>query len=158
MPPWHTLPLEDRLAVVQYIKYELAVDRSDPTAPYAYFVEQPPGQPLYIGAPPPPTQAMLDRGKEVWRQAKCWECHGDGGKGDGDKAAELKDDLKYPIRPADLTTGQFKSGPAVEDIFRTMSTGLSGTPMPSYAQFPARGGPLGPGLLRPRRSRPSPTR
>ena len=34
--------------------------------------------------------------------------------------------------PADLTSGQFKSGPAVEDIFRTMTTGLSGTPMPSY--------------------------
>ena len=69
----------------------------------------------------------------MWRQAKCWECHGDVGKGDGGKAADLKDDLEFPIRPADLTTGQFKSGPAVEDIFRTMSTGLSGTPMPSYA-------------------------
>jgi cytochrome c oxidase cbb3-type subunit I/II len=34
--------------------------------------------------------------------------------------------------PADLTSGQFKSGSAVEDIFRTMTTGLSGTPMPSY--------------------------
>jgi cytochrome c oxidase cbb3-type subunit 2 len=34
--------------------------------------------------------------------------------------------------PADLTSGQFKSGPAVEDIYRTMTTGLSGTPMPSY--------------------------
>ena len=69
----------------------------------------------------------------MWRQAKCWECHGDAGKGDGPKAADLKDDLKFPIRPADPTTGQFKSGPAVEDIFRTMSTGLSGTPMPSYS-------------------------
>ena len=102
-------------------------------APFEYFVDQPPGQPLYIGDPPPPTRALLDRGKEVWRQAKCWECHGDAGVGDGPKAAELKDDLKFPIRPADLTTGQFKSGPAVEDIFRTMSTGLSGTPMPSYS-------------------------
>ena len=32
MPPWYELPLEDRLAVIQYIKYELAVDRSDPSA------------------------------------------------------------------------------------------------------------------------------
>ena len=69
----------------------------------------------------------------MWRQAKCWECHGDTGLGDGAKAPGLKDDLKFPIKPADLTTGQFKSGPAVEDIFRTMSTGLSGTPMPSYS-------------------------
>ena len=50
----------------------------------------------------------------------------------GEKAAGLKDDLGFPSVPADLTSGQFKSGPAVEDIFRTMSTGLSGTPMPSY--------------------------
>ena len=31
-----------------------------------------------------------------------------------------------------LTSGQFKSGPAVEDIYRTITTGMSGTPMPSY--------------------------
>ena len=30
MPPWYQLPLTDRLAVIQYIKYDLAVDRSDP--------------------------------------------------------------------------------------------------------------------------------
>ena len=30
MPTWHELPEKDRLTVIQYIKYELAVDRSDP--------------------------------------------------------------------------------------------------------------------------------
>ena len=30
MPPWYDLPLNDRLAVIQYIKYVLAVDRSSP--------------------------------------------------------------------------------------------------------------------------------
>ena len=132
MPAWYELPLNDRLAVIQYIKYVLAVDRSDPDQPYAFFVEEPPGAPLYIGRPPAPSQQILDRGKEVWQVAKCWECHGQGGKGDGEKAAGLKDDLGFAIVPADLTSGQFKSGPAVEDIFRTMTTGLSGTPMPSY--------------------------
>ncbi|TJV36491.1 MAG: cytochrome c, partial [Mesorhizobium sp.] len=128
----YELPLNDRLAVIQYIKYELAVDRSDPASPYAFFVEEPPGPPLYIGRPPTPSQTMLDRGKEVWQVAKCWECHGQGGKGDGEKAAGLKDDIGFATPPADLTSGQFKSGPAVEDIFRTITTGLSGTPMPSY--------------------------
>ena len=132
MPAWYELPLTDRLAVIQYIKYELAVDRSDPKKPYAYFVEEPPGPPLYIGKPPAPSAALVAHGKEVWQQAKCWECHGNGGKGDGDKAAGLKDDLGFPIRPGDLTSGQFKSGPVVEDIFRTLSTGLSGTPMSSF--------------------------
>jgi cytochrome c oxidase cbb3-type subunit 2 len=132
MPAWYELPLTDRLAVIQYIKYELAVDRSDPTKPYAYFVEEPPGQPLYIGQPPAPSPDIVAHGKNVWQNAKCWECHGQTGKGDGEKAAGLKDDFGFPIRPADLTSGQFKSGPSVQDIFRTMSTGLSGTPMPSY--------------------------
>ena len=132
MPPWYDLPINDRLAVIQYIKYVLAVDRSDSTKPYAFFTEEPPGPPLYIGKPPPPTQQLLDRGKEVWEQAKCWECHGKTGKGDGEKAAGLKDDEEFTVVPADLTSGQFKSGPAVEDIFRTITTGLSGTPMPSY--------------------------
>ena len=132
MPAWYELPINDRLAVIQYIKYELAVDRSNPSSPHAYFIEEPPGPPLYIGKPPIPSKAILDRGKEVWQIAKCWECHGQGGKGDGQKAAGLKDDGGFAIPPADLTSGQFKSGPAVEDIFRTMTTGLSGTPMPSY--------------------------
>jgi cytochrome c oxidase cbb3-type subunit I/II len=132
MPAWHELPLTDRLALSQYIKYELAVDRSDPAKPYAYFKEEPPGPPLYIGRPPVPSEQMLTRAKDVWQNAKCWECHGRTGKGDGEKAPGLKDDLGFPSPPADLTAGQFKSGPTVEDIFRTMTTGLSGTPMPSY--------------------------
>jgi cytochrome c oxidase cbb3-type subunit 2 len=132
MPAWYELPLTDRLAVIQYIKYELAVDRSEPGKHYAYFTEEPPGAPLYVGRPPTPSQELLAHGKDVWQSAKCWECHGNAGKGDGEKAPGLKDDFGFPIRPADLTSGQFKSGPAVQDIFRTMSTGLSGTPMPSY--------------------------
>ena len=132
MPAWYELPLNDRLAVIQYIKYVLAVDRSDPKKPYAYFTEEPPGPPLYIGQPPAPSSDIVAHGKEVWQNAKCWECHGQTGKGDGEKAAGLKDDFGFPVRPADLTSGQFKSGAGVEDIFRTMSTGLSGTPMPSF--------------------------
>lgn len=133
MPTWHELPEKDRLAVIQYIKYVLAVDRSVPGQPYFYFVEEPPKAPLFVGEPPPPSVQQVQRGREVWQQAKCWECHGQEGRGDGEKAAGLKDDFGFPIRPADLTTGQFKSGADVKDIFRTMSTGLSGTPMPSFS-------------------------
>jgi cytochrome c oxidase cbb3-type subunit 2 len=133
MPTWHELMEKDRLAVIQYIKYELAADRSKPDKPSFYFVEEPPKAPIFIGQPPTPSVEIVAHGKEVWKQAKCWECHGDGGKGDGEKAAGLKDDFGFPIPPANLTTGQFKSGPSVKDIFRTMSTGLSGTPMPSFS-------------------------
>ena len=133
MPSWHELPEKDRLAVIQYIKYELAADRSKPDKPYLYFVEEPPKAPIFIGQPPAPSLELVRHGQDVWKQAKCWECHGDGGKGDGEKAAGLKDDFGFPIPPANLTTGQFKSGAGVKDIFRTMSTGLSGTPMPSFS-------------------------
>jgi cytochrome c oxidase cbb3-type subunit I/II len=133
MPTWHDLPEKDRLAVIQYVKYELTVDRSDPKKPVAYFVEEPPKAPIFIGQPPAPSMDVMRHGQDVWKQAKCWECHGQGGKGDGEKAAGLKDDFGFPIPPANLTTGQFKSGASVKDIFRTMSTGLSGTPMPSFS-------------------------
>ncbi len=55
------------------------------------------------------------------------------GKGDGTSAKELKDDRGEPISPTDLTLKPFKSGPNPEDLYRTISTGLNGTPMPSYA-------------------------
>jgi cytochrome c oxidase cbb3-type subunit 2 len=132
MPAWFELPLDDRLAVIQYVKYELAVDRSDPQKPDYYFVDEPPDAPMKIGTPPAPSTAMIDHGGQIWQQAKCWECHGKTGQGDGEKAAGLKDDWGFPIRPANLKRGQFKSGPAVTDVFRTISTGLAGTPMPSF--------------------------
>jgi cytochrome c oxidase cbb3-type subunit 2 len=134
MPPWHMLPDKDRLAVIQYIKYELSVDRSNPGSPYAYFEEEPLQPPIFIERPPTPSEALLARGEEVWQEAKCWECHGQTGEGDGEKAAGLTDDWGFPIRPADLTTGQFKSGAGVDDIYRTMTNGLSGTPMPGYGR------------------------
>ncbi|MEX0732638.1 MAG: cytochrome c [Aquisalimonadaceae bacterium] len=132
MPSWHMLPEADRLAVIQYIKTELAVDRSDPGFPWAYFEEEAPDQPIWIGRPPEPSADLVERGADIWQNADCWECHGDEGRGDGPEADDLEDDFGFPIRPANLTTGQFKSGPGVEDIFRTISTGLNGTPMPSY--------------------------
>ena len=138
MPAWFELPLDDRLAVIQYIKYELTVDRSDPQNPDYYFNDGPVGEKLKIGTPPAATPVLLARGHAIWLQAKCWECHGKQGRGDGEKAAGLKDDWGFPIRPANLARGIFKSGPSVTDIFRTISTGLTGTPMPSFRDaFPA---------------------
>jgi cytochrome c oxidase cbb3-type subunit 2 len=133
MPSWHELPEKDRLAAIQYIKYELAADRSKAGKPYLYFVEEPAQAPIFIGQPPKPSADLVRHGADVWQQSKCWECHGKEGKGDGEKAAGLKDDFGFPIPPANLTTGQFKSGPTAKDIFRTVSTGLNGTPMPSFS-------------------------
>ena len=133
MPTWHNLPDKDRLAVIEYIENDLAVDRSDPKNPYPYFAEEPPERTIDIGLPPPPTPALLAKGKKLWGEVKCSQCHGEHGEGNGPSAVGLTDDWGFPIRPANLTTGLFKSGPSVKDIFRTISTGLNGTPMPSFA-------------------------
>src|SRR5438876_665359 len=71
MPSWHELPEKDRLAVIQYIKYELAVDRSSAGKPYLFFVEEPPKAPIYIPAPPKPSVDLVRRGQTVWKDAKC---------------------------------------------------------------------------------------
>src|SRR5262249_49403200 len=55
------------------------------------------------------------------------------GRGDGTSAPTLIDDLGHSIRPADFTQRwTFRGGPTREDIFRTMTTGLNGTPMPAF--------------------------
>jgi cytochrome c oxidase cbb3-type subunit I/II len=122
MPTWHELPEKDRVAVIAYIKTFSS-----------RWKDERPEPPITIGDPPKPTPELLARGKQLYTQAKCFECHGDGGKGDGPSAAQLRDDSKFPIRPADFTKGQFKGGGEVTDIYRAMTTGLDGTPMPSFA-------------------------
>jgi cytochrome c oxidase cbb3-type subunit I/II len=122
MPTWHELPEKDRIAVIAHIKTFSS-----------RWKEEKPEPPIVIGDPPAPTPELLARGKDLYVKAKCFQCHGDGGKGDGPSAAELRDDLKFAIRPADFTKGQFKGGGEVTDIYRTMTTGLDGTPMPSFA-------------------------
>ena len=122
MPTWHELPDKDRFAVITYIKT---------LSPR--WKEEKPEPPVVLPPPPPATPELLARGKELYVKAKCWECHGDTGRGDGPSADQLKDDLKFPIRPADFTKGQFKGGSHVDDIYRTMTLGLDGTPMPSFA-------------------------
>ncbi|MGH7349426.1 MAG: cbb3-type cytochrome c oxidase subunit II [Candidatus Rokuibacteriota bacterium] len=122
MPTWHELPDKERLAVVAFIKTFST-----------RFKEEAPEPPLAIGDPPPATPELIARGKDLYVKAKCFQCHGDGGKGDGPSAAELKDLAGFPIRPADFTRGQFKGGSSVRDVYRTMSLGLDGSPMPSFA-------------------------
>ena len=49
-------------------------------------------------------------------------------------APELKDNTEMPITPTDLTSPtRFKNGATPHDLYRTLMTGLAGTPMPSYA-------------------------
>ena len=79
------------------------------------------------------TNESVEHGKKLYDETGCVGCHGTLGRGDGPSAPTLKDDWDHPIRPADLTQSwTFRGGSTREDIFRTMSTGFNGTPMPAF--------------------------
>lgn len=101
------------------------------------WTEELPGEPIEIPAVPDyvGTETSTVRGKQVYFDMKCWECHGDTGLGDGPSAATLKDDWGDQIIPFDFTSGALKGGTSEQDLLRTFITGLDGTPMPSYYQI-----------------------
>lgn len=100
---------------------------------YAGFATATPA-PIAIPPAPAPDGAAVARGREVYAESGCPSCHGDRGRGDGPSAATLRADSGLRIDPADLRfPRRFKNGAAPEDVYRTLVTGLDGTPMPSYA-------------------------
>jgi mono/diheme cytochrome c family protein len=78
---------------------------------------------------------ILALGKQTFDK-ECAACHGAAGNGEGDAAY-----LLYP-RPRDFTSGQFRiistwdGVPTDEDLFRTISRGMPGSAMPSWAHLP----------------------
>ncbi len=91
-------------------------------------------QPVSLPSAPAATKESVELGKKLFEENGCVKCHGTLGRGDGPSAPTLTDDWGYPIRAADLTQSwTFRGGSSREDIFRAMSTGLNGTPMPSFA-------------------------
>jgi mono/diheme cytochrome c family protein len=91
-------------------------------------------QPIQIPSAPKSSKESIENGQKLFVDTGCVKCHGTLGRGDGPSAPTLKDDWGYAIRPADLAQSwTFRGGSSREDIFRTMSTGLNGTPMPSFA-------------------------
>lgn len=98
--------------------------------------DEAPAGPLVIPSPVPSSAESIARGKELTLKVECDKCHGKAGRGDGPSAMELKEDwTQGPIRPADWTAPwRFRGGNRPEDIFRTVRTGLNGTPMPTFAE------------------------
>ena len=90
-------------------------------------------QPVPLPSAPKSTKESVELGKKLYEETGCVKCHGTLGRGDGPSAPTLKDDWDHPIRPADLAESwTFRGGSSREDIFRAMSTGLNGTPMPGF--------------------------
>ena len=88
---------------------------------------------LEMPDPPAWSEESAKRGRQVYEENQCVNCHGNLGRSDGKSAPTLKDQWEVPIRPADLTKPwTFRGGATRADIFRTFTTGLDGSPMPSY--------------------------
>ncbi|MBI3327596.1 MAG: c-type cytochrome [Nitrospinae bacterium] len=49
------------------------------------------------------TPERIARGRQLYMDAECWQCHGQNGRGDVPSAQSLKDNTELPIQPADLT-------------------------------------------------------
>ncbi|MFT5143990.1 MAG: DMSO reductase family type II enzyme heme b subunit [Rhodothermales bacterium] len=128
MPPWPSLSESEVTNLMYYIK-TFAADFSGPF-----------GVPELIEIPKAPSEsdATIARGREVFLENQCVDCHGDLGRGDGKSAPTLTDQWDLHIRPADLTKRwTFRNGQTREDIYRTFNTGLDGSPMPAYEIEPA---------------------
>ncbi len=90
-------------------------------------------QPVALPSAPAVTNESIELGKKLYAETGCLKCHGNLGRGDGPSAPTLMDELGHPIRAANLSQSwTFRGGSSREDIFRTMSTGFNGTPMPSF--------------------------
>jgi len=130
MPAWERyLTLEERTAVVMYVK-SFFPDFSDPDFAPDDFV-------LELGESPESRAARVEAGAALFRDEKkagCVKCHGEAGRGDGPEAGTQRDEWGFRLDPADLTNREeYKMGHSAREIYRTLSTGLNGTPMPGYA-------------------------
>ena len=126
MPPWEGILSESEITSLAYY---LKTFNGDFDGPY--------GNPAVIAMEkaPPYRVDNLQRGREVFEANQCADCHGENGRGNGPSALDLEDEWGYPIRPANMTKRwTFRASATREDIYRTFTTGLNGTPMPSYEQ------------------------
>ena len=136
MPSWEGILSEDqRRDVLAFVTSELVVDRSwqDDEFEELHILEL---DKLAAQAVPISAES-IKRGSELVVENKCIECHGLEGRGDGN-AFNLKDDWGFSIQPADWHKcwnfrGSRQDAYNVTNIFRTFSTGINGTPMPSFA-------------------------
>ena len=123
MPSWKPLTRQDRVDLVAYIK------GFSPR-----FQEEKPGAPVVIPPEPSTSPESVKRGAELFQSMNCWLCHGKEGRGNGPSASSLTDSKGNPITPFDLSSGsRFKCGDSDQGLFRDLTTGIDGTPMPAFA-------------------------
>lgn len=129
MPRFSSLSSAERNSLVQFIKtlsprFSIPESRRKPA--------------IDVSGQPPASAELVKAGHELYEQLQCGSCHGNEGKGDGPAVKTLQDDSGFPVLPRNFTTGPFKGGASVKDLFLRISTGMEGTPMTSYGQLGER--------------------
>jgi mono/diheme cytochrome c family protein len=144
MLPWNDVPERELMDIIQYIK-TLSPKWADKT----------PGEPIVPGPDPwgPERKAeAVARGMKVYHGlAQCLSCHPAYETKEAINAAslelskreailrpdayhaELKDsEYGYKLMPPDFTRDHVRSGETLEDIYRTVASGIGGTAMPTW--------------------------
>ncbi len=123
MPSWSVLGDRSLHDVVEYLK------TFSPR-----WKEEGPGDPIVYASEPADGADSRKKGQSIWNAQACFNCHGQGGKGDGASVPTLFDDWGNHTVPFDFTASPHrKCGNSDQDLYRTFLTGLNGTPMPSFA-------------------------
>ena len=122
MPSWkETLSEKDRWDLVAFLK-----TLSD------MFEDEPNPKEMSYGTPVASSAESIAKGKQLFKDAKCFECHGEGGKGNTIK--KLKEESGAKLWPRNLTQPwTFRSGTDPKDIFARITSGIPNTPMPAHA-------------------------
>jgi len=124
MPPFQgVLSPAGIRAVVQYIK-TFSPRFSDPNqpAPEKALAKIPESRPF------PPSEESAAKGKAVYEDKSCGDCHAANGEGN----SEETDKWGYPVRLVDFRNGLFISGPSDIDLYRVITTGLRSTSMDPF--------------------------
>lgn len=126
MPPWYKISVDERLAVIQYLKTFSERWQQETVNP-----------PVDIPPEPAVTADSIAQGRQQFMNI-CFTCHGKTGEGDGPLTTSLADDWGNPVTPADFTLpagepGGVKLGHDGEHLFKTIMTGVGATPMPPFA-------------------------
>lgn len=89
------------------------------------------GEKVDVAALVKPTPELIGKGQAIYAQ-QCATCHGAGGKGDGPAASAL---VPKPRNFHD--TEGWKNGRTVSAVFKTLTEGIPGTPMPPFSGLSA---------------------
>lgn len=143
--PYGTLPTEDD--IIRTLKLgvrttamlpQLQLSDNQMHAVAAYVIsllpaDQKTGSPITISKNARSKQGFLKTGKKLF-EVNCISCHGTDAKGDGPLSKTLMDYRQKPIHPADLTLRPLKRANSPERMYKIISTGIEGTPMPPFLE------------------------